>query len=423
MNRNILLNRYYNNLKIYENIKINTKLKICIIMSSNEEPNIKAAINYEYCKKYNYNFIYYNFNEPAYSILLTFLLNYEYLIYINNNFIFSDFNKPIHEYINTNVNITLLNNRSDNFIICKNSIKSIQFIKDWYNLKKIDENCIDKYIDYNIHSNIDSNIDSNINSNINFYIDSIKNITCSESTIRNYDTINYLLTKKYIHEYFSIKNPTNGQVISRLFMDFYNSKKYNNNLNILFVRTSTTGQWLDNINFSENEKYVTRILYDTKKYKDYTYHESTLIIESDDLEKYIIKINKKYDLICLDPFHEYNESFRDLNLLIPFLKDDGILFCHDCYSSKNVSLPKYDVGFWSGVTYIAFIEFAYNNPELYYSILNIDTGIGIISKIKYELLENKLDRQKQKKFLELSFHDYLTENSKDIINMIHMDDL
>jgi hypothetical protein len=58
---------------------------------------------------------------------------------------------------------------------------------------------------------------------------------------------------------------------------------------------------------------------------------------------------------------------------------------------------------------------------MYYTILNIDTGIGILSKKKLHFLSNTLDRKKQEHLLFLyknskDYYTYFIENSKDIIN-------
>lgn len=94
--------------------------------------------------------------------------------------------------------------------------------------------------------------------------------------------------------------------------------------------------------------------------------------------------------------------------------------------------PNYIKGPWCGETYMAFVEFAYNNysnnPNNYYAILNIDTGIGIISKKQLGFLSNTLDRKKQEHLLYLyynnnpkgQYYKYFNENSKDIINSIQL---
>jgi hypothetical protein len=76
-------------------------------------------------------------------------------------------------------------------------------------------------------------------------------------------------------------------------------------------------------------------------------------------------------------------------------------------------------------TYVAFIEIAYNNPEWYYTIINRDYGLGIISKKKIQFVKKIINNEKQKIFLDIfkekkyqEAYDYLNKNSKDIINLI-----
>jgi len=213
-----------------------------------------------------------------------------------------------------------------------------------------------------------------------------------------------------------------GNIISSLALDLY---KENNYKNILFVRTCTTGGWLENL-FVDN-KDVNRILYYTDKIKEPTRsHKLTKIIHSNDLEKEILSLNKKFDLICMDTWHEYEVSTRDFKIISSVLNESGILISHDCYPwNKNVANPSFIHGSWCGETYISFVEFAYNNPNMFYTVLNIDTGIGIISKKQLDFLSNSLsnslNREKQEQLLYLHKNSkdpytYFTENSKDIIN-------
>jgi len=55
---------------------------------------------------------------------------------------------------------------------------------------------------------------------------------------------------------------------------------------------------------------------------------------------------------------------------------------------------------------------------MFYTVLNIDTGIGIMSKKQMDFLSNTLDKSKQEHLLYL--HKNSTENSKDIINSISL---
>ena len=159
-------------------------MKICVFMSdyrllSNiydtaNYNSLTASINYEYCKKYNYNFIYYrpynnnietidinncidpNTNLPRHfswskllSCLKTLKLEYDYVVYINSDCIFKNFNISIEKFIekHINKNITFLNNKPwgdhypcSGFFICKNNNISVDFIKEWFNFNIPEKN-------------------------------------------------------------------------------------------------------------------------------------------------------------------------------------------------------------------------------------------------------------------------------------------
>ena len=209
-----------------------------------------------------------------------------------------------------------------------------------------------------------------------------------------------------------------GDIITSLILDLNNEINFKN---ILFVRTTTTGSWLDDLLIQYQN--ITRILYNIDKIDISTkLHKSTTIINSNNLENHLISLNKKFDLICMDTWHEYDISSRDFRIIASLLNESGILISHDCYPwNKTVANPSYIKGEWCGETYLSFINFAYNNPNMYYTILNIDTGIGIISKKQLNGLSNTLDRNKQEHLLSLHKNSndpytYFIENSKDIIN-------
>jgi hypothetical protein len=221
-------------------------------------------------------------------------------------------------------------------------------------------------------------------------------------------------------KYFNKKEYQDGSIISQVIVDLYNSNKCEN---VLFVRTPTTGNWLDKVLI--NAPNVTRIIYDTHKIPRFSFHKSSIIIEHRILEDVLRSKNKKFDLICADPFHEYSYSQSDLSLLSRYLTDGGVVVCHDCFpSSKSMAAPIYQPVGWNGETYVAFIEFAYHNPEWFYGLLKIDTGIGIISKLQLHLLHNQFNKEKQEQLLLLHREDggdpytYFHENSKDVMNII-----
>jgi hypothetical protein len=129
--------------------------------------SLVASINYEYCKKYNYDFVYYrpylnnkeiininncidkNTHTPrhaAWSKLLStnlaLELNYDYVIYIDSDCIFKDFNKSLDHVIKlcSDKDIVFTNNKPwcDNlpcsgFYMCKVNENTKHFLQHWYN--------------------------------------------------------------------------------------------------------------------------------------------------------------------------------------------------------------------------------------------------------------------------------------------------
>ena len=161
--------------KNYKYYKIKAcEMKISVLMSDNrplETENyysLAAAINYEYCKKYNYDFTYYRpylndinsvltnncmigneLRHAAWSKLLSTskmleTTNSDYIVYIDSDCIFKDFNISLEEFIgmnHNNKNIIFLNNKPwhynmpcSGFYICRVCSEMKIFLKDWYNV-------------------------------------------------------------------------------------------------------------------------------------------------------------------------------------------------------------------------------------------------------------------------------------------------
>ncbi len=195
-------------------------------------------------------------------------------------------------------------------------------------------------------------------------------------------------------KYFSSPEPYNGEIITTLLKDMCRDFSAQN---VLFVRTPTTGAWLDQIELP-SEITVTRLLYTTRAKKPNTFHRDTVVVEQEALQS-ALGNGRTFDLICVDPFHEYQTSFRDLSALSAVLAEDGCLLCHDCgpYTAK-MAAPYFQKGAWCGTTYAAFVRLAFLNPEWYYTVMDTDTGIGVIRKRPTEYLKTGLDRGKQIQF-------------------------
>jgi hypothetical protein len=148
-----------------------------VFMSDNRkiEPNftiaeynsLAASINYEYCKKHKYDFLYYrpyldnkyeypllnckNFTtgklrhaswSKLLSTLLALELDYDYVVYTDSDCIFKDVNQSLDVFIkpHRDKDVIFLNNKPwgdkvpcAGFYICKVTETTKQFIHDWFN--------------------------------------------------------------------------------------------------------------------------------------------------------------------------------------------------------------------------------------------------------------------------------------------------
>lgn len=212
----------------------------------------------------------------------------------------------------------------------------------------------------------------------------------------------------------------------------YLHKKHNFK-NVLVVKSFSTGSFLDNLNL--DNAIINRFTYYVDRQKPKFIKNKNLLLKKTDhkyiefknLNNEIKKLNIKYDLICVDPYHEYKESYNDFFLLKDYLNDVGIMISHDCYPpNKKCTSPIYKNGEWCGITYAVFVELAYKNPNLYYAVLNTDYGLGIISKKEIECVKTNLDLTLQNQLVKKlknndeDIYDFFIANSKELINLIQL---
>jgi len=223
-----------------------------------------------------------------------------------------------------------------------------------------------------------------------------------------------------LEKYINVKK-INGDIVKMVVDDLNHLKNFKN---ILLIRTPTTAPWMDTMLSNKPNINIVRIMYNIINDK-YIKNPNYIHLKYNDIDNYLKSLNIKFDVICIDPYHEYKESTMDFKICSSYLSDDGILISHDCYPpKKEYATPKFKPGYWCGVTYICFIELAYNNPEWYYSIINNDNGVGIMSKKLIQPLfnDNIFNRQKQEELIKLlntnSAYDYFIENKNDLINII-----
>jgi len=226
--------------------------------------------------------------------------------------------------------------------------------------------------------------------------------------------------QKYVYQ-----KKANGDIFKMVFNDLHDLKKFKN---ILLVRTPTTAPWMDAMLKNESNINIVRVMYNmnlTTRRESRIKNPNYTHIEHHKIEDYLKGLNIKFDAICIDPYHGYKESGMDLQIFSSYLSDEGVLISHDCYPPKKEYAGKeFKEGYWCGLTYLCFVELAYNNPQWYYSIINNDNGIGVMSKtVIYPLTnDNVYDRQKQEELINLKdddiAYDYFIQHQNNLINII-----
>jgi hypothetical protein len=107
--------------------------------------------------------------------------------------------------------------------------------------------------------------------------------------------------------------------------------------------------------------------------------------ESLDISQCVADINSnglRYDIILVDPWHEYGTSIRDLRAAFDLIEGGGMLVVHDCLPpNPEVATPGFIPGAWCGVTYKAYLDFVCARSDLDYRTVDIDYGCGIIRKL------------------------------------------
>src|ERR1043165_2010002 len=96
-------------------------------------------------------------------------------------------------------------------------------------------------------------------------------------------------------------------------------------------------------------------------------------MRTDDLFGQMRAWGLSYDVVLVDSFHTYDASYRDLVDAVGIITEQGTVVVHDCYPpDENLIAPEWVVGAWCGVSFIAFIDFLRNNPQLTRTTVDTD---------------------------------------------------
>jgi SAM-dependent methyltransferase len=100
------------------------------------------------------------------------------------------------------------------------------------------------------------------------------------------------------------------------------------------------------------------------------------------------------DVALIDGLHTYEQVVRDVENTVRHLKDDGVIFLHDCnppFELAGRRAKSWDefmaqqsgplkIGIWNGDVWKAIVELRSTRPDLLVGVLKCDQGVGFVRK-------------------------------------------
>ena len=175
--------------------------------------------------------------------------------------------------------------------------------------------------------------------------------------------------------FFAKENPRNGVIVKQVIEDFARARVPER---ALYIRTPTTGRWLEQLRLPV-ETIITRAYYA----ESHQHHPEPFPSR----DQFLLAMQEKvaagelFDLILVDFYHDYMSSLTDFELCLSLLSPDGLLIAHDCAPAyPEFASPVFTKGSWGGTTYAALVTLSLRQPGLAITVLDTDTGIGIIRR-------------------------------------------
>jgi len=103
---------------------------------------------------------------------------------------------------------------------------------------------------------------------------------------------------------------------------------------------------------------------------------------------------KKVELALVDGMHEYAYALRDVENILHYLTDDGVIIMHDCNPKSKEEAGTYEewksrgkTGQWNGDVWKTIVHLRSCRDDINVFVLDCDQGLGIVTKGRPE---NKL---------------------------------
>ena len=96
---------------------------------------------------------------------------------------------------------------------------------------------------------------------------------------------------------------------------------------------------------------------------------------------------KKVEIALVDGMHEYEYALRDVENILHYLKDDGVIIMHDCNPQTKEAARTYEeweakgkTGQWNGDVWKTILHLRTFRKDIDVFVLDCDHGLGIITK-------------------------------------------
>lgn len=132
-----------------------------------------------------------------------------------------------------------------------------------------------------------------------------------------------------------------------------------------------------------------------------------------------------YDVILVDPYHEYETSARDLREAFALIKPQGTILVHDCNPEEEALVtPHYRDGAWCGLTYMAYLDMTLESVRSQSCTVDTDHGCGIIRRgmIGRDSRSGLLDQWRQVRSDEAAAFRLLRAQATSLLNLVTVDE-
>ena len=121
------------------------------------------------------------------------------------------------------------------------------------------------------------------------------------------------------------------------------------------------------------------------KNNDYWDHSKVPVKYRMTSDEYFKNHKTKYDIIFIDGLHENEQVYRDIQNSLKCLNKGGTILMHDCLPEKEEhQIYPREISVWNGDVWKAFVRVRSERKDVEMSVIETDTGVGIITFDKKE---------------------------------------